>query len=350
MNEASHFNKYISQMLVFVHRLFCSWRVLAYTFISCCLLIVISACTPVDINVERIKLGDWSVNDARFSQAGMLALSVSQDIGIYNNNGELEHLVSMPVPNGIWQMSWQTNHHLWLYDQYSLYHWRVGALEVVALESFRNDAIRQVRVSPKGLMLTTESGSVLWYGITDENKLQQPRVLLDALVGISTVGFTLHQQPYVATKSGDLWLWDDTSYTTVQHFKINQPIHEVVQIEQQLFALSSRYNNPLATDNELTLWQLNSHSPPQAYKFSEQTGVFSHLVVNNTLIIGGSNSTWQSFNIHTLKQNSGALTTRNPNQQGRIIALYELPTVILMLNSRGEMQKWQKTRIFGNGH
>lgn len=349
MNEVGYFNKHISQMLVFNRYLFSgahtNYRLLALiSFVS-----LLSACTPSDINVERIPLGDWAINDARFSQTGSLALSVSQDIGIYNTNGELLHLLSLPEPNGIWQITWQDPHNLWLYDKYNLYHWQVDATDIAQPHSFQADAIRQVRATNNGLMLATESGSVYWFEITAENTLNSPRTLLENLSSIATLGFTMQQQPYVATKNGELWLWADSSYGTLDYFKVSQPIHEVITIDKELFALSSRYNNPLATGNELTLWRLATNKAPQPYKLDGSTGVFSYLVANNVLIIGGSNSSWQSFNVVTQKQTSGALKTRNPNQQGRIIALYDLPNVILMLSSRGELQKWQKTRIFENG-
>ncbi|WP_252627557.1 hypothetical protein [Aliidiomarina quisquiliarum] len=347
MNEAGNLNKYTNQMLALRCHLFRALHSLFFLLLLLLLFFSIIGCTPANDNVEQIKLGDWAVNDAHFSSSGTLALSVSQDIGIYNLKGELLHLLTLPEPNGIWQISWQGNNNLWFYDQHNLYHWRLGKANISPPQLFQANPIRHVRATDHGLMLATETGSVYWYPTNQEYKLQPPRSLLENQVGISTIGFT-QQQPYVGTRNGDLWLWEDTTYDTVRHFKVAQPIHAVITVSNQLYALTSRYNNPLATNNELSLWQLSSESTPQAYKLAGSTGVFSHLAVNNAVIVGGSNSSWQSYNLSTHQQKNGALPARNPNQQGRIVALYELPTVIVMLTSRGEMQKWQKVGILGN--
>ncbi len=347
MNEAGNLNKYINQMLALRCHLFSARHSLFLVLLLFLSFIPTIGCTPANDNVEQIRLGDWAVNDAHFSSSGTLALSVSQDIGIYNLKGELLHLLTLPEPNGIWQISWQGNNDLWFYDQHSLYHWHLGRASIPPAKLFQNDPIRQVRATNNGLMLATEHGSVYWYPTDQEHVLQPPRTLLENQQGISTVGF-MNQQPYVATKSGELWLWEDTTYDTVHYFKVEQPIHAVITVNDQLFALTSRYNNPLATSNELSLWQLSTDKVPQAYKLEGGTGVFSHLVVRNTVIVGGSNSSWQSINVANQQQVNGALSVRNPNQQGRIIALYELPKVIVMLTSRGEMQKWQKVGILGN--
>lgn len=347
MNEAGNLNKFINQMLALRPHLFSFRHSLFLIFLFCLSFSPIIGCTPANDNVEQIRLGDWAVNDAHFSSSGTLALSVSQDIGIYNLKGELLHLLTLPEPNGIWQISWQGNSDLWFYDQHSLYHWHLGRANIPPPQLFQTDPIRQVRAANNGLMLATESGSVYWYTTNEDHILQPPRTLLENQTGISAVGFT-QQQPYVATKNGELWLWENTAYDTMRYFKVEQPIHAVLTVNDKLFALTSRYNNPLATSNELSLWRLSADSTPQAYKLAGSTGVFSHLVVNNVVIVGGSNSSWQSINMDNQEQINGALPARNPNQQGRIIALYDLPKVIVMLTSRGDMQKWQKVGILGN--
>ena len=347
MNAAANRNKHTRQMLAFANYLFDLINPFPLIFLFLTLQIGILGCTPKNNHVVQIKLGDWAVNDAHFSSAGILALSVSQDIGIYNLNGELLHLIKLPEPQGIWQLSWQESNQLWFYDQYRLYHWHLGAESISPALLFETDIIRQISANSLGLMLATEGGSVLWYASEQSGLLQPPRTLLENQPGISTLGF-IQQQPYVATTKGELWLWEDNRYSTVSYFKVEQPIQAVFSMNDQLLALTSRYNNPLATSNTLSLWQLNKNGAPQAYQLSNSTGVFSHLVVGDTLIIGGSNSAWQSFNLANQQQTKGALSTRNPNQQARIIALYNQPNVIVMLTSRGEMQIWQKLGILNH--
>lgn len=344
MNAAANRNKHIRQMLAFGNYLFRYKYLFFLIFLILTLQLGTLGCTPKNANVRQIKLGDWAINDAHFSSTGILALSVSQDIGIYNLNGELLHLLKMPEPNGIWQLSWQGSNNLWFYDQFRLYHWYLGAANISPVLQFDNDAIRQVSANTGGLMIATEHGSVLWYASEQQGHLQPPRTLLENQPGISALGF-IQQQPYVATTNGELWLWEDSRYSTVRYFKVEQPIQAVFSMNNKLVVLTSRYNNPLATSNDLSLWQLNSSGAAHAYPLASSTGVFSHLVVDATLIIGGSNSTWQSYNIKTQYRAQGAIPTRNPNQQARIIALYNQPNVIVMLTSRGDMQMWQKLGI-----
>lgn len=345
MNEAEHSNKYMPQMLVYHFHLFQKrfFRLALTTLLLVFLLL--TACTPKLIEVERIQLGDWTVHDAKFSRNGVLALSVSQDIGFYSTAGDLLYLLNLPEPHGIWQLTWQDNNNLWLYDKYNLYHWSFGAPTIAPPKYIPTEPIRFVQASKNGLMLVTEQGTLQWFEINQQQQLAEPRLLLDNLPHISSLGFTQQNQPYVASHDGQLWLWDSNAYNKVQQFNIGEPIHEVFQIKQHLYALSSRYNNPLATGNQLTLWQLSPEQAPQAHKLRQPQGVFTTLVMGDYLLIGGSNSTWQSINLTTYKQSSGALPSRNPSHQARLVAIYEEPHVILMLSSRGELQKWRKSRI-----
>lgn len=332
MNKVTNFNKNISHMLAL--------RLGFYFLLG----VLISACSPAPPDIKRVQLGEWIINDAVFSSHGTLAISVSQDIGLYTNNGDLTSLFQLPAPEGIWQLAWQNQSNLWVYDRYHLYLLQLQGEATVQHVMTMNQGIRFIAASDQGLLLSTESDQVQWHAFTALAELQPAQTVFEYLPRVTVIGTTAAQQFYVATQQGNIWVWEQGNFQSAEHYKLEQPVLSLVTLEQSLYALSSESLSPLAKQNKVQLWPLKQTQQP--ILLANTQGVASTLTIGNTLVLGGSNNSWQSFNTHTLQEQGGYQQRQKPHQSSRIIAMHDQGSVILMLNSRGTLQFWPKTRIF----
>ena len=334
MNKVTNFNKNISHML-------------ALRFSFCFLLAsLVLACSPAAPNFTRIQLGQWTVNDAAFSLSGTLAVSVSQDIGIYTSQGSLEYLFQLPPPEGLWQIAWQDQTSLWVYDRYHFYYMNLSNISEAQHKMSVAHGIRFVTASSHGLLLVTENNQVHWHAFTDQGTVKAAVTLFDYLPHVTSIGTTSGDRLYVATQQGDVWLWDKSDYKTVKHYKLDQPVHSLVNIDQTLYALTSESLSPLAHQSTLQLWPLTPTHALQPQLIENSLGITSTFALDNRLIIGGSQNSWLSYNTETLQVQASYRQKRKPQHSSRIVAIDAQGSVILMLNSQGTLQIWPKTRIF----
>ncbi|RUO39050.1 hypothetical protein CWE15_09910 [Aliidiomarina taiwanensis] len=333
MNKVTNFNKNISHMLAL--RL-CFCFLLANSLL---------ACSPAPPGFSQKQLGDWSIHDAAFSAQGELALSVSQDIGLYTQQGDLKYLFQLPAPEGIWQLAWQNNSHLWVYDRYHLHLLQLTEQPTANHKLTVPEGIRFVAVSEHGLLLATETQQVLWYGFDTSNTLQPAQTLFEQLPKVSAVGTPTADHFYVATQQGTVWLWKKSNYNLAKQYSLEQPVHSLVAIGYSLYAITRESLSPLARQQTLQLWELSPTLAQQPILIPDTQNIASILALENTLIIGGGQSSWLSFNMSTQQVLASYQAKRRLQKNSRTIAMHAQDSVILTLNSRGTLQIWQKTRI-----
>ncbi|MCC5854620.1 MAG: hypothetical protein JJU10_02930 [Idiomarina sp.] len=313
------------------------------------LLLALASCAKPYDDVTSTTFASGGVGAASFAPEGHFAASASNTIGIYTENAELSELVHLPDPNGLWRVLWQNGETLWAYDRNNLLRIERATGTITHDYPFVEAPIRTLALHHTTLVVASEAGWVDRFTISSSGELVNRYRLAEEVQGLSAVAVNTNDARTTTgfgTRDGVMRFWyNDTEQTPVE---LDQPILDAAFTYNELWLITSRFNNPIATRNQLTLWhatrdRLSAHALP------EDIG-FNHLqTLERGLLVGGGNHQWAWFNPDSHEfavRQYGA--QRNPNQRGVILHAAASGNEILLLSSRGELQRWEKTSIFGN--
>lgn len=317
----------------------------------------ILGCSDAPEAVQRVQLNTTAAEHAEFSRDGVLALSSGAQVGIYDQSGDMLDMVSLGTPEGIWRVKWQSAEYLWVYDRRRLLHYSIKGQTLTQSLAFTALNIRTITPTDSGLVIATEASELLWLGVeVKDDSLQSAdeAEVIDTLSrSIQHIG-TLHQDSgspqllYAATSDGLVHTWSLPDLIRQEQWQLNKAVQGVFSApEGAYWVVLNRTANPLASQNRLSLVLMPEQGTMQRQQLSDDFSIRSLFKSEDTLIMGGSNNRWMSFNTLEGTSRSGQYgSARNPLRQSTITAIYVNNDKVYMITSRGELQIWEKTRIF----
>ncbi|WP_157957931.1 hypothetical protein [Aliidiomarina celeris] len=308
------------------------------------------ACSDSVPGVERVQLNTTAAEHAAFSTTGMLALSSGAQVGIYQPNGSLAQAVNVGNPNGIWRVHWQNNDILWIYDRDQLmrFQWRSNTLDTLVHAS--PHSIRYVASNDSELVIATEQQQLIRITFTPTPQFTIMAALPHPIQSIGFIPASVHtdEQLFAADTRGNLYLGNINNMQNREVWRIHGAIKQVLtDTNQNLWIISNESNSPVASTNPLSVTQITESDHLQKRLLSPNFTAHSFAFDGSLGVVGGSNNRWFAFHTEHSNTQTGQLgEAQNPLRQGTIAAVFIDPTKVFMITSRGELQIWQKTRIF----
>lgn len=315
-------------------------------------------CSDTREPVESIQLNASAAEHAEFSTQGVLALSSGAQVGIYERSGAMIDVIALGTPEGIWRVSWQGSDHLWIYDRRRLLHYSIQTQNTQQALPNMALAIRTISPSAEGLLIATEASELLWLAVTvDEDEIttaQHTEVISQLSRSILNIGIIKDTTAehtsllYAATNDGQVQTWALQDFSYQEEWLLNDAVQGVFPApERAYWAVTNRTANPLARQNQLTLVHIPEHGRVNRQPLHEDFSVRSLHQSADKLILGGSNNRWISIDTESGTTREGQHSSaRNPLRQGTIAAIFIDDEKVFMITSRGELQIWEKTRIF----
>lgn len=316
------------------------------------LLLGLIACAPKYPEVEEIRLNLDHINHAQFNSTGVFAVSAGQDIGVYQDDGSLMNLLSLPIPNGIWFVEWASPDLLYIYDRERLFRWHLTKDNVSEIQITADSATRLITIHGHNGLIAFEDHRLGALQFDDQQDTSEVTLNMLEFAESSTVqlGFTSSRNAFFAlTKRGELYTWPDSEIDRAEIQNVGRnPLALLTSqhdFSQSIIALGAT-DNPLASENQISLHLLGNAD--ELITRNIEIGVS---VVENTsqaIVIGGTNNQWLAWSPVDQQWRSGALGKRmNPLKRSDIINVFEYPNHIGLLTSNGILQKWPKHLLVG---
>ncbi|RTE85465.1 MULTISPECIES: hypothetical protein [Gammaproteobacteria] len=314
--------------------------------------IFLTACSQAPKDVEFIDLNLDRINAAQFNQTGDLAVSVGRDIGVYSFAGQLQNLLNLPEPDGVWFVEWANDNTLWIHDRQQIIVWRPQQEQTQSLTLDISGPIRTLSAAGSYGLVALENNNVYWFNTdaSQPNGLTQSKLFTTANHQAMQLEVMLHDDQvsfFALLRNGYLIRGNPNSSELETSVLPQSPIALMFggPNSNSIYALLGSSNNPLATQN--TIQVLNVNTRQRFPSVSVESGVSVARYTSYGVVVGGGNNQWHAWgSVNQAWQHGYAQKHSNPLHRTDIIDVFEYANHIGLLTSDGVIQKWPTSYFF----
>jgi WD40 repeat protein len=316
-------------------------------------LLFLSACNPTPPPSAAHQLTPATFSDADFSAQGHLAISLREQVAIFDQRAEMLQLIEMGEAKGAWQLVWVRSHLLAIVDRHQILLWNTREEGFSGNWDLQDTQLRALAAANGRLLLGDNEGGLHLFAFTGTGALhtyQQPDSHLER---ISTVALSSDGN-YALTASLDgqvrywslanlqpEWQWQAPAQLYATHATLSPD-------GGALYISTARRGSLLGSPAQQSIVHLDPKNGTiqTSFPFSPESHITSLLASDLGLFIGGSSNQWWLMQEGTL-----ATTRKYPRggpfgeNSGTLAALYSSDNSIYAATTSGYLQIWLKQDI-----
>lgn len=137
------------------------------------LVLLVTACSPDPTPHKAVQLTPSSFTHGAFSPRGELAISTSEQVAIFDSQGDLLQIINVDQPAGSWQLSWASQDELYLADKKQVLRWHTQEKQLSGGWTFGAEPLRTITASQHQLAISQGHGIIHLLTLTRDGQVRQ---------------------------------------------------------------------------------------------------------------------------------------------------------------------------------